>query len=224
MFNTKKISEYSFEFFNARFFKLLFSYGVFLFLFLAFVSKTAELSFILSLDHSIFYFITSLREPALTGFMEFISFFGNLEIILPLALAVVLYLFLRKRYDLMLALFASSGLAGIVTISVKNFFERHRPPAEDALVYASGFSFPSGHAMISIVFYGMLAYFVFISSKNKVEKLLSFVIGLLFVVLLPFSRVYLGVHWPSDVVGSLILGSIWFLMIRYILNEFRSSK
>jgi len=93
----------------------------------------------------------------------------------------------------------SSGVSGLTAIISKNFFKRERPLFEDPIFYTGSFSFPSGYAMAAIAFYGLLAYFIFISSKNLTKKILATIVGILLIVLISFSRIYLGVHCPSDV-------------------------
>ncbi len=214
----RKIINYFLGFLNLRFFILLFLYFIFIVLFSKLVILFSKLDFIQRVDISIFNFIESLRDPVFTEFMKFITFFGNPEAVLLFTFYIIIYLFLKRRYDFIFILLSSSGIAGLTAILLKNFFERERPSFENALLYAGGFSFPSGHAMIAIAFYGILAYFIFISRDNKIEKIMVVVIGILLVFLISFSRVYLGVHFPSDIFGALILGFVWFKMMLYFFT------
>jgi undecaprenyl-diphosphatase len=100
-------------------------------------------------------------------------------------------------------------------------FERIRPDF-DRVIEITGYSFPSGHAMISIAFFGMLSYLLVqnYSFLQPYKKLLYILTGL-FILLVGFSRVYLGVHYPTDVFGGFLAGGTWLLLCILLYNLLR---
>lgn len=112
-----------------------------------------------------------------------------------------------------------------MNILMKSLFERPRPIFPH-LVEASGLSFPSGHAMISFSFYGLLIYIVWREIRNKGVKYFLVVFLLLLIHLIGFSRIYLKVHFATDVMAGFSLGIIWLILSIFILRkiEYFSSK
>lgn len=101
----------------------------------------------------------------------------------------------------------------------KLIFVRERPSLLH-LTKVSGYSFPSGHAMMSMAVYGLLIYFVYQSSLHQTWKYLLYTIFTMIILLVGFSRIYLGVHYASDVLGGYLLSFIYLLLfIRFSLKE-----
>lgn len=151
-------------------------------------------------------FVFSFRHSFLDIFMSFMTRFGGKEIIFSVAFAVSFYLFIKKRYKFLGVLLASLATAGVAVEIMKKIFARERPDQIYALVSGDGFGFPSGHSTLALVFYGILVYFIFVSDNKLSHKISALIIGVLLTVLVGCSRMYLGVHWPSDVLGGYILG------------------
>jgi undecaprenyl-diphosphatase len=102
----------------------------------------------------------------------------------------------------------------------KDWFERDRP-MYDRIIEISGYSFPSGHAMISIAFFGMLAYLLVQNySFLRRNKKVIYSVTALFIALVGFSRVYLGVHYPTDVLGGFAAGGTWLLLCVLLYKAF----
>jgi len=126
---------------------------------------------------------------------------------IPVIVLIISFLFVfAKKYKDALFINLAVNMGFLSCGYFKNLFERSRPPLDYHLVHAEGFSFPSGHALLGVCLYGMLS--IVISSEIKNKTLKSFVKSLfaILITLIVFSRVYLGVHYPSDVLGGLFLG------------------
>ena len=92
---------------------------------------------------------------------------------------------------------------------LKDFFMRFRPGIELQLVSENSFSFPSGHAMMAIAFWGALAYLLSKNFSEQWQKTVVIAGGCALIFAISTSRLYLGVHWPTDILGSWILGGAW---------------
>jgi len=164
---------------------------------------------VLSFDSFISSIIYAFREPFITQIMLSITFFGNTLFLSVLSLVFITYLFSKSRKDA----YIFSGIffsAVFVNVFLKLFFERPRP-LDVSLIHENTFSFPSGHAMNSFVFYFAIAYFIYRETGNTKYFLTSIAITSLFVLFIGISRVYLGVHYPSDVIAGYIAGFIWLV-------------
>lgn len=100
----------------------------------------------------------------------------------------------------------------LLNVGLKNLFQRPRPTLEEPLVHLSTYSFPSGHAVASTVFYGALCSLVFMHTRSPVLRALAVVLCMAMVLLVTFSRVYLGAHYLSDVVAGVSVGLLCLLV------------
>ncbi|MFH1990459.1 MAG: phosphatase PAP2 family protein [Patescibacteria group bacterium] len=151
--------------------------------------------------------------------MIFITYLGNWQTIIGLGIVafVVLWLMRKKRETGFLAVALVSG--EIIKELLKILIHRQRPDESLALIQESGYSFPSGHAVMSVIFYGMICYFIYQVCKNKWQRIISLIITVVLVFLIGFSRIYLGVHWASDVfTGWFIGGAILAFFIVKLKN------
>jgi len=95
---------------------------------------------------------------------------------------------------------------------LKLIFHRARPQFRDTVQALTSYSFPSGHTMIATVFYGALAAFVIANSKSWLLRILAIAIALTLIMLVAFSRIYLGAHYLSDVLGAMAEGLAWIAL------------
>lgn len=150
--------------------------------------------------------IHQLRSPGLTRIMQIVTWMGDRTAYIIFTISLFIFFYLRYRsFIFPLQTTMVLLIAGGLNRWLKNLIDRSRPTAEH-LVEATSMSFPSGHAMSSIAFFGFLIYLVWrLISIDWIRWLLSFVLGLL-ILLIGFSRVYLGVHYPSDVLAGYAAG------------------
>ncbi len=157
--------------------------------------------------------VRSLASPGLTPLLIAVSFVaGRLAILFALVIAVSLYL-MGRRDDALVYVVACIG-GELLMLLIKELVRHHRPIGiSPKLTDAGWYSFPSGHAMLAVIIFGFGALLLTRSAPLGV-RIGALVVAGLFVLLVGFSRVYLGAHWPSDVVGAFLAGLGWSAMAR----------
>jgi undecaprenyl-diphosphatase len=163
-------------------------------------------------DRTVLFWIHTNAPHWLDGPMLAITTLGYYWVVLSLCAAFAL-LFYRKGWKLSAALLAVSTAGGMVlTTLLKATFRRVRPELFDSGYTASFFSFPSGHATVAVGFYGMLTVILAYHSKGIVRWLVV-ALGVLLVLLIGFSRLYLGVHYPTDILAGYLASPLWLLSV-----------
>ena len=166
-------------------------------------------------------FIEKLRNDKLTTFMKLATKLSNPEVMIVIAIISILFcikLIKNKKLSLGIIL----NLAGITIINqiLKFIFRRERPTGY-RLIEMSGYSFPSGHAMASLAFYGLLIYITKRLVKNKYLKILLITLNIAIIILIGVSRIYLGVHYLSDVLTGYSISIIYLLITTKLLNKYK---
>lgn len=153
-----------------------------------------------------------------TALMEIITFFGSSYFLFPAYTLIVIIYLLRRDWKYSLNI-ASVGLWNVILVPViKAFFHRQRPP--DPLIQGvTDFSFPSGHSFSAFTFFGLLIYITLHSRLRPLWKGIIAVLFFLFAVSIAISRVYLHVHYASDVTGGFLLAAIWLITSLVILRK-----
>lgn len=124
-------------------------------------------------------------------------------------LVIAIVLLVKRRYRWFLYLAVTAGGGALLNLELKHHFARTRPDVAEMLRRAQGFSFPSGHAMGSTVAYGALAYLAMRVLKSWRWKSAALAFAITFIAAVAASRVYLGVHWISDVGAGITAGTVW---------------
>lgn len=179
------------------------------FLLLAFASLM-EWGWLGTLDSEIGMDIIEDRNPILTVFFRGITVLGGwMFSILFVAGVALLLLVLFKRWDMALWYSLTVALgSGVLNQFVKFIFQRPRPEIEH-LVEQGGYSFPSGHSMGTVIMFGAVVFLVVRLAKNRTIKWAALAVAALLIFLVGLSRIYLGVHFPTDVIGGYSLGTAW---------------
>ena len=185
----------------------------FIYLFFGIVRDYIGQENLVQFDLRVINLYSSIRHPKLNQQMLFITYLARGQIVAFGLFVSCLLLFLYKRWRMLITLIISVTGAEIFVWIIKNIIERPRPSLTNSLVAESTYSFPSGHTLVAIAFYGLLVYFVVQSGRNKFLKIASFIFGLGLIVLVGNSRIYLGAHWPSDVFASATVGAAWLTII-----------
>lgn len=152
--------------------------------------------------------VNNLRSDFLTMIMTIITNFGSVFVLVPLALLIFL---LSKNKSKGISVSLNLVMITIINVVLKFIIQRPRPSGFN-IINESGYSFPSGHSMVSTAFYGFLIYLVYKNVKNVKLKWFLYIIIFLLIIFICVSRIYLGVHYASDVIGGFCI-SISYLMV-----------
>lgn len=163
------------------------------------------------LDRFVYNMLMSIKCTNVTNVFKIITTLGNTRFIIFSNIIIVIFYAFIKKNSLLLIPF-SSILSPIINNILKLIFRRPRPDEIYRLITESNYSFPSGHAMISILFYGSII--VLINRSNiKHKKVLNTLI-ILIILLIGITRVYLGVHYVSDVIGGYLISLSIIVLIK----------
>jgi len=166
-------------------------------------------------DENIRAFVHQFASPTLTHAMQFITNFGDWQIILcgTLILLSVLAYLRAFAYMKLVAITMTGG--GILDGVLKDSFHRQRPDAF-FVHQPTTYSFPSGHALISLCFYTLLAGIISLQWKQWWQRMLTWILATCTIATIGFSRIYLGVHWPSDVLAGYAAALMWMGAVRFV--------
>lgn len=175
-----------------------------------------KLNIIYSLDAFVYNHISSIICIPVTAFFLFITTLGG-EYVLIAVTAIMLAFFRKNRFSILISL--NLLITFLLNVSLKLIISRPRPPIENMIRQVDGYSFPSGHSMCSMVFFGTICYLICLYAKPS--KLKSFLIILIstLIILIGFSRIYLGAHYFSDVLAGFSLGIAILSIFSYLYKQ-----
>lgn len=184
-----------------------------LYLFAKMTEDILNLELITKIDLWIYEHIVNIYTPNLTNLMIFISSIDNIYQIIASSIILLTFLIYKKMYEQFIFFIISILGTGLLFVLFKEIIKRERPISN--LIEISGYSFPSGHAALSTT----LAFCAYLIFKDKVRYKKSFLTVLIFYpLLISFTRVYLHVHYLSDVIAGIGLGLIWVSLIYLIFT------
>jgi membrane protein DedA with SNARE-associated domain/membrane-associated phospholipid phosphatase len=163
--------------------------------------------------------VGGLISPGVTRFMVDITNLGGVYAALITAGALFVYLVHKKGWWDLFSFFLAAGLGEILLVLLKAFFHRPRPVPH--LITAHGYSFPSGHAFVATIVYGFLIYVTWRSFKSEALRLTIAALSILVIMLVGVSRIYLEVHWLTDVLGGYAAGLAWLVLSVIIVNTMK---
>jgi undecaprenyl-diphosphatase len=162
-----------------------------------------------SVDTKAHVWAVAHRTSQATGFFVLLSNVGGPFGVGVIATIVMIVLAFKKLYRWLLYLVVTVAGGGLLNMELKHYFQRARPAVAEMLRRAHGYSFPSGHAMGATVVFGALSYLAFRTAVHWRWKTASLALGLTTILAVALSRVYLGVHWISDVGAGIACGGTW---------------
>jgi membrane-associated phospholipid phosphatase len=189
----------------------------------AFVAMTIAITagWFTALDHQVAEAMHGIWQESLHGLFQAIAELGGLELTSLLMLALFIYLWRGGFGADSLAVLAFAGAVGLEIVYKSLFYHPGPPPSishqdgpslSDLLPGAGmGNSFPSGHMVRTVVVYGLLAFVIQRLAPSRAVRLLAIPVAIVIIIVVAFDRLYLDVHWESDVIGGLLLGGIALL-------------
>lgn len=186
---------------------------------------------ITAIDYQISHYFYKLHSPILNIIMTAITHVGDLVVQTAITVLVVSMLFILRKWRTALwyGLTVLIG-AGILNGAIKELYGRARPSQIQPLVEIGGYSFPSGHSMGSVIVFGGILFLIIQGLRSSQLKVLISLLISLLILAIGISRVYLGVHFPTDVIGGFSLGFAWICFsislfgLKYTNKELKSKK
>ena len=159
---------------------------------------------------------TFLISDFATPIAKFITNFGGAIILI--GLAFMLFIFIKNK-KIGVSIISNLAIITVLNQLLKRIVQRPRP-TEFRIVEESGYSFPSGHSMVSMAFYGYLIYLIYKYVKNKYLKWISIILLSILICFIGISRIYLGVHYTSDVLGGFFISISYLIIYISAVNKF----
>ena len=168
----------------------------------------------LAFDQSILRAINTTASPIWNTFYVNVTHLGGVVAVVGVTVVALGILLARKHYKQTVIVAASVGGAALISIILKLLFERARPELWDQLVTETSYSFPSGHAMMSSV----LAFTAIALCWRTRYRIAVIIAAVFYMFLVGYSRLYLGVHYPTDVVAGWLVSASWVLIVVAVVN------
>jgi undecaprenyl-diphosphatase len=166
------------------------------------------------IDSLSFYYVRPWITSTNTKLAIFISYFGSGLFLLPAYIYIICLLTVKGRRTYAIFVFTVSVSGLLLGLVLKEFFQRPRPLHK--MVGAGGYSFPSGHSLGGFIFCLLVIFLIWKLKTGRLNKYFLYFISALFGILIGLSRVYLHVHYATDILGSLFVAAGWFALI-YVL-------
>ena len=170
-------------------------------------------------DMAVFEKIKPSVTARINKLMLFITFLGKHQFLIPANLLLIFYfLFIKNKTWFSIRILTISISSLVLMLLLKQLFQRKRP-LSPLLKAARGLSFPSGHAIMAVTFYGLLIYIVQHTIPVEWLSILLTVLLIILIIWIGYSRVYLRVHYASDVAAGFIIGLCWLLISLAVINK-----
>lgn len=197
---------------NSSFFLFGLVFIVILYAFVNLVISVVSNASIIVLDTylvNLFYFY---REESLATFFSLATLLGSSPVVAVVAIILTAFFFVKRKFGYIFSFITTFFGTEFSVYVLKEIFHRARPPLNTAFIVENSFSFPSGHATIAVALYGFIIYILFREFRSRLHRFFILFFGVLLIFLIGLSRLYLGVHFLSDVIGGYLLGLIWLLV------------
>ena len=158
---------------------------------------------------------THIISDFMTPVAKTITWFGSATCLILFCFLILVF---NKNKKINIAIVFILGICTILNLMLKNILQRPRP-TEYRIIDERGYSFPSGHSMISMAFYGLLIYLIYKNIKNKSLKWILIILLSILILFIGISRIYLGVHYVSDVLGGFLVSISYLILYIKILKK-----
>lgn len=164
------------------------------------------------------------RSPGLTMVMDGVSTAGSTAVLAIVAVVVSGWLAWRRRWPEAVLVGLTTAGAGLLVPLLKNLVDRPRPPVTDRLMVETSWSYPSGHSLGATAVVGALTLVAVVSVSRWFVRVALVACGVLLIAVIGFSRIYLGVHWPSDVLAGWLVGGLWLAVCHTLVARTRARR
>lgn len=196
---------------------------IFLFAF-SFMAFFVRANHIVHFDSMIISFVQGLESSVLTNVMKFFTFIGDTKAVIVLSILVIifLYLVLKHRVELLLFIAAIIGSA-LLNQLLKYSFQRARPELH-RLIEVDNYSFPSGHAMNAFTVYTIISFLLWRHIPTRIGRTALIIISAFMIFAIGISRIYLGVHYPSDIIAGFFASGCWLGVAIWFFQGFQERR
>lgn len=175
-------------------------------------------------DHSVIALIQGFESPTLTLIMKIFTGIGSFPSVFVIAILVSLFLYFVLKHRGELILFGAVVIGTpIINQVLKQFFHRARPDLH-RLIEIGGYSFPSGHAMNAFAVYVIIAYLLWRHIPSRFGRTILIILSTVFILMIGISRIYLGVHYPSDIIGGYFASSFWLTVAIWFFQRYKEKQ
>ena len=175
-------------------------------------------------DQVLILSIQGFESPTLTLVMKFFTFIGSFPSVFVISLFAAIFLYFVLKHRMELILFGSVVIGTpIINQILKQIFHRARPDLH-RLIEIGGYSFPSGHAMNAFAVYGILTFLLWRHIPSRLGRTILILISSGFIFLIGTSRIYLGVHYPSDIIGGYFASGLWLSMAIWFFKRYKERR
>jgi membrane-associated phospholipid phosphatase len=172
-------------------------------------------------DTAILQYFFSIQSPNFNRFFVVMAFLGKPYFLLFVNFVFSIFLWIQKQRGIAIVfLIIGNGAAGF-NLFLKSSLGRERPELWDRIIEVKHLSYPSAHAMDSFIIYGLICYYLITQFKSWRWVILT--VTSIHVLLIGLSRLYLGVHWPTDVIAGYMMGSVWLAIAILIIEIIKYS-
>lgn len=166
------------------------------------------------IDNTVYNFIISFKSKYTTLFFKGVTFLSSVSFMVVVSILLLLVKKIKYRKLMLINII----LDVILNTCLKYIFRRERP-RDIMMVIENGFSFPSGHTMLATIFYGFIIYLIYKSDKSRKFKYVSIILLSLLILLIGISRIYLGVHYTTDVLGGYLISVSYLMVFIYYIEK-----
>ena len=181
-----------------------------------FIMKDVFSKEIIGYDRDVYEIIARFISNKNTIIIKFITNFGS-SLVLVLITLLILFLIKERHYGVLIGI--NLGTVALFNNVLKLLIRRKRPTIFP-IIEEIGYSFPSGHSMVSMAFYGFIIYLIYKKVRNKKTKCFLISLICVLIILIGISRIYLGVHYPSDVMAGFLIGISYLILYISIVNKY----
>ncbi|MDF9760007.1 undecaprenyl-diphosphatase [Peribacillus simplex] len=190
----------------------------------SFIAFTISANEYLKFDEVVIALVQGLESPLLTSIMKFFTYIGSTSALIILSLFILFFLYKVLKHRLELILFSAVIIGSpLLNLMVKLFFRRARPDLH-RLIEIGGYSFPSGHAMNAFSLYSILTFLLWRHITAKWARVLLILFSMSMILSIGISRIYLGVHYPSDIIAGYLAGGFWIAISIWFFQRYQDRR